>query len=165
MSGLFNRRAFDEELQRRIQRLKRDGRPAALLYVDLDNFKAVNDKRGHDVGDEALRHVADILRGNTRSTDLLARFGGDEFAVWLEDVGEKDAVKRAKIFLASAVSLLSYSGEASKPLQLSIGIATYDPQGQESIAGLLKRADVAMYKIKRAGKGNYAVAFPAEVRS
>jgi diguanylate cyclase (GGDEF)-like protein len=157
LTGLFNRRAFDEELHRRLVRLKRDGRLAALLYVDLDNFKVVNDLRGHALGDEALRHVADILRSNTRSSDLLARIGGDEFAVWLEDVTESDAIKRARTFLVAGTSLTAYSGNDRRPLQMSIGIAPHDPARPENIDALMKRADAAMYQIKRSGKGNFAV--------
>jgi len=160
LTGMYNRRAFDDELQRRLNRLDRDRRRAALLYVDLDNFKTVNDLRGHDVGDEALRHLADILRTNTRSTDLLARLGGDEFAVLLEDVSELDSVKRAKTFLLAGSALAQYSGNAAKPLQMSIGIAPYDPDKRESVTALLKRADAAMYHVKRSGKGNYAMAPP-----
>lgn len=163
LTGLYNRRAFDDELTRRFQRLNRGSRMAALLFVDLDNFKFVNDLRGHAVGDEVLRHVADILRCNTRSSDLVARIGGDEFAVWLEDVSEQDAVKRARIFLAAGEALSGYSGDAKKPLQMSIGIAPHDAEGVETIAALMKRADAAMYQIKRSGKASVAVAPPPEV--
>lgn len=162
LTGIFNRRAFDDELARRLHRLNRDRRRGSLLYVDLDNFKVVNDIRGHDIGDDALCHVADILRANTRGTDLLARLGGDEFVIWLEDVTEKEAIKRAKTFLAAATSLSVYSGSPSSPLQMSIGIALYDPKSTESVAGLMKRADNAMYYSKQSGKGTYAIAEPPE---
>jgi diguanylate cyclase (GGDEF)-like protein len=160
LTGIFNRRAFDDELARRLHRLNRDRRRGSLLYIDLDNFKVVNDIRGHDIGDDALRHVADILRANTRGTDLLARLGGDEFVIWLEDVTEKDAIKRAKLFLAAATSLSAYSGSSASPLQMSIGIALYDPTNSETVAGLMKRADNAMYRSKQSGKGTYAIALP-----
>ncbi len=162
LTGLLNRRAFDEELLRRVQRLSRDRRRGALLYLDLDNFKAVNDRRGHAVGDEALRHVADILRGNTRGIDLVARLGGDEFTVWLENVSEIDAVKRAKVFLAASASLMGYSGSADQPLQVSIGVAPFDPARAETVGELMKRADAAMYEVKQSGKGNYFVALLPE---
>jgi diguanylate cyclase (GGDEF)-like protein len=162
LTGLLNRRAFDEELLRRVQRLNRDRRRGALLYLDLDNFKAVNDRRGHAVGDEALRHVADILRGNTRGIDLVARLGGDEFAVWLENLSEVDAAKRAKVFLAAGASLVGYSGSPDQPLQVSIGVAPFDPERAETVAALMKRADAAMYQVKHAGKGNYFVALLPE---
>ncbi len=164
LTNLLNRRAFDEELQRRLRRLAYDRHCGALLYVDLNNFKAVNDLRGHATGDEALRHVCDILRGNTRGNDILARVGGDEFVIWLENVDENQAIKRAKTFIAAASSLLAYSGSADQPLQLSIGVAYHDPQREETASGLLERADAAMYRAKQAHKGAFAVAPPPEVK-
>jgi diguanylate cyclase (GGDEF)-like protein len=158
LTGLSNRRAFDEEMRRRFHRLEREDKTAALVYVDLDNFKLVNDVHGHDVGDEALRHLADILRSNTRSTDLVARLGGDEFAVWLEQADDKVAIKRARIFLTAAAPLVKYSGSTERPLKLSIGVAVYDPRAREDIAAFVKRADAAMYQVKRSGKGSYALA-------
>jgi diguanylate cyclase (GGDEF)-like protein/PAS domain S-box-containing protein len=162
LTGLLNRRAYYEEVQRRFQRLQRDGKTAAMVYVDLDNFKAVNDVHGHDRGDEALRHLADILRTNTRGTDLVARLGGDEFAVWLDGADQDVAVKRAKVFLAAAKPLTTYSGAHDKPLQMSLGVAVYDPKTRETINDFVSRADAAMYAVKRAGKGNYAMAAAAD---
>ena len=144
--------------------MRRDGHCGALLSCDLDNFKAVNDRRGHAVGDEALRHLADILRSNSRGIDLVARLGGDEFAVWLENVSEVDAENRAKVVLAASASLKGYSGTVDQPLQVSIGVAPFDPERPESLAALMKRADAAMYQVKQTGKGNYFVALLPEKR-
>ncbi len=160
LTGLLNRRAFYEDMQRRVRRLVRSDRKGALMYVDLDNFKAVNDTRGHETGDRVLRDVADLLRANTRSTDMVARLGGDEFAVWLDDADEAVAVKRAEVFLAAAAILRQHSARPDLPLMLSIGIAVYDPLGQEDMNEFVSRADGAMYAIKRRGKGSYAVARP-----
>jgi len=160
LTGLLNRRGFYDEMKRRFNRLMRDDRPAALVYVDLDNFKLVNDSHGHARGDEALRHVADILRHNTRSTDLVARLGGDEFAIWLDNADEQVAVSRAQIFLLAGGPLAVYSGDSAKPLKLSIGIAVHHAKDREDINQLMSRADAAMYAVKRAGKGNYAMAAP-----
>jgi len=164
LTSLLNRRAFDDELQRRLRRLAHDRHRGALLYLDLNNFKAVNDIRGHATGDEALRHVCDILRGNTRGTDILARVGGDEFVVWLENVDEDQAIKRAKTFLAAAAPLLAYSGSPDHPLQLSIGVACHDPQFEESAPALLQRADAAMYRAKQTRKGGFSLALPPGVK-
>lgn len=158
LTGLLNRRAFYEDVQRRIRRLERGSGKAALMYVDLDNFKLVNDVRGHDVGDAALLDVGRMLRSNTRSTDMVARLGGDEFAVWLDEADESVAINRAKVFLAASVILRSYSGAADKPLMLSIGIALYDPAYKEDINAFISRADAAMYATKRKGKGSYSIA-------
>jgi diguanylate cyclase (GGDEF)-like protein len=150
-------------MKRRFKRLQRDTKKAALVYLDLDNFKLVNDLHGHAKGDETLCFLADILRHNTRSTDLVSRLGGDEFAVWLDNADETVAVNRAQVFLAAAGALIAYSGAPDRPLKLSIGIAVHDPKSPEGINEFVSRADVAMYSVKRAGKGSYAMAAPAVV--
>lgn len=164
LTGLLNRRGFYDEMKRRFKRLQRDVKTAALVYLDLDNFKLVNDLHGHAKGDETLSFLADILRNNTRSTDLVARLGGDEFAVWLDNADEAVAINRAQVFLAAAGALISYSGAPDRPLKLSIGIAIHDPKTAEGINEFVSRADMAMYAVKRAGKGSYAVAPPAGAR-
>ncbi len=158
LTGVLNRRGFYDEVKRRFARMQRTPSNATLLYCDLDNFKLVNDVHGHGKGDEALRHVADILRNNSRSTDLVARLGGDEFAVWLDNAGEQAAIGRAQVFLTAAKSLRMYSGSHNRPLTLSIGMAVYESASRESINDFLSRADAAMYSVKKDGKGHYAVA-------
>lgn len=159
LTSLFNRRAFFEELNRRFQRLVRDGTSAALMYVDLDNFKMVNDVKGHAAGDAVLCAVRDILITHTRPTDLVARLGGDEFAVWLEGADATVAEKKARILLEVATEdLLPRSGSPDHPLSLSIGVAVYTPSRPEAMDALIARADGAMYTIKRGGKGSFALA-------
>lgn len=162
LTGLFNRRAFFEELARRYQRLVRDGTSAALMYVDLDNFKMVNDLKGHATGDEVLCQVRDMLIAHTRPTDLVARLGGDEFAVWLEGSEKRVAEMKAQTLLDLARSdLLPRSGSPEYPLGFSIGIAVHDPERPEDMETLMARADSAMYTVKRGAKGGYAIAPPA----
>lgn len=161
LTGLLNRRGFYDEMKRRFKRLQRDVKTAALVYLDLDNFKLVNDLHGHAKGDETLCFLSDILRNNTRSTDLVARLGGDEFAVWLDNADETVAINRAQVFLAAAGALISYSGASDRPLKLSIGIAIHDPKRPEDINEFVSRADMAMYSVKRGGKGSYAMAAAA----
>ena len=159
LTGVLNRRGFYDEVRRRFSRMQRGtSATATLVYCDLDNFKLVNDVHGHAKGDEALRHVADILRNNSRSTDLVARLGGDEFAVWLDNAGEAAAVARAQVFLSAARSLHRYSGTQARPLGISIGMAVYNSASHETINDFFSRADAAMYRVKRDGKGSYAVA-------
>ncbi|SBW06952.1 FOG: GGDEF domain [uncultured Alphaproteobacteria bacterium] len=158
LTGLFNRRAFIEELERRTQRLRHDGRTAALLYVDLDNFKMVNDLFGHKRGDDALMEIKRLLQSATRPSDLVARLGGDEFAVWMDGVDETVAVAKAEGLLTASGTLESFSGGIGRSLSMSIGIAIYDPGSDESIDALLSRADGAMYQTKHSGKGSYRVA-------
>ena len=160
LTGLFNRRAFFEELGRRYQRLAREDRPAARIYCDLDNFKWVNDVHGHQTGDEALLAVRDILQDHTRPIDLLARLGGDEFAIWLEGTDEQAAAARCRAILDSAAGLTRYSGSADKPLHVSLGAAVYMARTGETLEELVIRADSAMYQVKRDGKGSWRLAPP-----
>ncbi len=158
LTGLFNRRAFYEELEGRMAHHRRTGRPGALIYVDLDNFKLVNDVHGHHKGDEVLCILSEILVGSSRIGDITARLGGDEFAIWTEDTDDEGAMTKARLLLRDADRLKPHSGAEDKPLGLSIGIAVMSPQDEEDMNGLVSRADEAMYAVKKAGKGGYAAA-------
>ncbi len=162
MTGLLNRAAFIEALNRQLHRLKRDPGDAALMYVDLDNFKAVNDTRGHRAGDEVLLKLRDILVQQTRPTDLVSRLGGDEFAVFLNGANTGIAETRAKKFLEAAEVLKDFSASDEQPLGMSIGLAVLAPQSGEKLDALLARADEAMYDAKRSGKGRFALAAPPQ---
>jgi len=163
LTGLLNRGAFVDGLQRFLVRLSRDGGHGVLIYVDLDNFKQVNDTRGHQAGDDVLLKVRDILVQYTRPTDLIARLGGDEFALWLNGADLAIAETRAGQFLARMKDLEPYSGP-TKPLGMSIGIAVWNREGKETLDGLLARGDHAMYEAKRGGKNSFAVAPAALVK-
>ena len=158
LTGLLNRRAFIDELERRHAHARRTGRPAALLYADLDNFKLVNDVHGHQHGDVALGAWATVLTQRTRVGDMVARLGGDEFAIWLEETDEADAVAKAAELLEASACLEEHTGDPERPLRVSIGVAALDPKSNESLDELITRADAAMYGAKRSGKGAYAVA-------
>ncbi|HEX6978640.1 MAG TPA: diguanylate cyclase [Alphaproteobacteria bacterium] len=160
MTGLLNRRSFVEELARRLAQAKRTGRRGALLYVDLDNFKPINDRFGHQRGDEALKFVAARLASGSRAGDLVARLGGDEFALWLEETDEAGAVAKAKKLLALNGELATFSGDAARPLSLSIGIVVH-AGGDDGPEALIARADAAMYRVKHAGKGGFVIAAAA----
>lgn len=161
LTGLFNRRAFFDEISRRFSRLAREGKPATLIYVDLDNFKAVNDVHGHQMGDHALLAVRELLQHHTRPIDLVARLGGDEFAIWLESAGEQIAVQRCEdLLLAGKADLDRFSGSPEKPLHFSLGVAVHLGGSSETIEELIARADKAMYEVKRSGKGAYRMAPP-----
>ncbi|MFO1189856.1 MAG: diguanylate cyclase [Alphaproteobacteria bacterium] len=123
LTGLLNRRAFDEALRGRVAQAGRNGRPGAVVYVDLDNFKVVNDTRGHSAGDAALKAVAAVLVDGSRSGDLVARLGGDEFALWLEETDPAGAEHKAATLLRAASRLVDYSGSPERPLGFSIGVA------------------------------------------
>lgn len=161
LTGLFNRRTFNELLALRLAQAERGGRSGALLFVDLDNFKLVNDRFSHQRGDEALKCVAEKLKLGSRVGDVVARLGGDEFGLWLEDVDEAGAVAKAKTLLGYNAALADFSGDEKRPLGMSVGIAVYRPRTGEIAEALLLRADGAMYRIKHGAKNGFAVAPPA----
>jgi diguanylate cyclase (GGDEF)-like protein len=158
LTGLLNRRGFSEEVTRRLGRLARAAQPACLIYIDLDNFKLVNDTYGHEAGDAALVALCRILRDSSRPGDVIARLGGDEFALWLDGIGDEAAARRAVALPATFRPLAGLSGDPARPLGVSLGLAVYDPARPESPAALLARADGAMYRVKQHGKGSFAIA-------
>lgn len=160
MTGLLNRGAFMDALTRQLHRMDRDPEDAALMYVDLDNFKAVNDTRGHQAGDEVLLKLRDILIQQTRPTDLVSRLGGDEFAVFLAGADLDISKNRAAKFLEMTEELRDLSASPDLPLGMSVGIAVLDRNNPEPLDELLARADAAMYEAKHSGKGRYAIAPP-----
>ncbi len=158
LTGLLNRRAFTEEVERRIPRLDHDGRRGVLMFCDLDNFKAVNDRLGHEAGDAAIRAVAGLLRAAVRPTDLVCRMGGDEFALWLDGADEYIAADRAERLRADAPVALAHVGAGpDAPLSLSVGIAVRHPGSGQGLRELIGRADQAMYSVKRAGRAGWLV--------
>jgi len=159
LTGLLNRRAFLEEIERHIERLDRENLPGTLLFADVDNFKPVNDLLGHELGDDVLLHVALLLRSTVRPSDLVARLGGDEFAVWLNGADQLTAAERAEQLRTQAPrELRQLVAGTSPPLSLSIGIASRSPGSHEPVESLMRRADAAMYEVKRQGRGHWRVA-------
>jgi diguanylate cyclase (GGDEF)-like protein/PAS domain S-box-containing protein len=158
LTGLFNRRAFLEELPRHLDRLDREDECGTLMFVDLDNFKPVNDQLGHEIGDQVLGHAARMLRDLVRPTDLVARFGGDEFAIWMNGADHMTAAERAENLRVNAPRILAEIAPGLElPLSMSIGIASRPAGSNESIESVLRRADMAMYAVKRAGRGHWRV--------
>ena len=121
LTGLPNRQAFHEELGRRLDRLERDRIAGSMMYVDLDGFAKFNERQGHELGDTELRGVAAMMRGATRPGDLIARIGGDQFAVWLDGMDQLAAAERAERVCRQAPGVLR--GVGGQPGSLSIGIA------------------------------------------
>ncbi len=149
LTGVLNGRAFQERAGAEIERARRYGHPLTVAYIDLDDFKAVNDRFGHSTGNTVLRTVADAARRNVRATDTVARLGGDEFALLFPETGGESAGAT----LAKISSLISASLEKDGwPVGLSIGAVTFRTP-PDSIDEMLHDADVLMYEAKRAGKG------------
>lgn len=143
---IFNRRGFERELKRSLAYIARYGADAALIYIDLDGFKAVNDRHGHAAGDALLKRVAQALTGRVRASDIVARLGGDEFAVLLWNLNEANALARARdletLIAAAAI------GEDDTPIQVgaSAGVARLAPT--MTAAQAIDAADRAMYARK-----------------
>ena len=146
LTPLPNRRFFMRALERAIAQLGRHGTPAALLFLDMDRLKEINDAHGHSVGDEALVHTAWVLREKVRSGDVVARIGGDEFGVLLEYADETAAAEKAAL-LCEAIVAKPLHGRIG--VSCSAGIAALRPDDTPEAA--LARADAAMYERKRRG--------------
>ncbi len=154
LTGLFNRRRFQTEFERTLRQALRHGRGGAILYFDLDDFKAINDLCGHPAGDKLLREIAVTVQHAIRSTDLIARLGGDEFAVLVPECKESEAIILAEKLLDAVGNLeFSFDGQ-SHPVSCSIGITLF-PQHGEEIELLLANADISMYQAKQTGHGQW----------
>ncbi|MFN2593672.1 MAG: diguanylate cyclase domain-containing protein [Actinomycetota bacterium] len=158
LTGLFNRRYFDEEAQRQLDFVRRYGHRAALFAFDVDNFKSLNDTLGHRAGDEALKKFALALTERIRKTDIAARIGGDEFALFLPGVGSSEAETIAQVLLASIRKESKGIGIEGRGITSSLGIALFSPHDEVELDGLLDTADLAMYTAKRAGGDRYDIA-------
>ena len=158
LTGLFNRRRFDEELIRSLAGAARYGERGAVLMLDLDGFKDVNDSMGHSFGDEVLTCVARLLRDVLRETDVLARFGGDEFAVVLRQVGEQEAVRVAEKLLGRLRGrAIALSDQRHARVTGSVGVTTFDADTVRTGEELVVEADIAMYSAKDAGRDRVVV--------
>lgn len=162
LTGLPNRRLFDDRLQQAIERLRRGNGGFAVHFLDLDRFKQVNDRFGHAAGDHLLRQVARRLLECVRRSDTVARFGGDEFGVIQTDISSPEAAA------ALAGKLVA---QLAKPFRIaghvvetgaSIGVAVAR-QGDIDAARLMQAADIALYRVKRGGRGTYSFATEEEL--
>lgn len=154
LTGLPNRALFQERLAEACSQARHDGRLCALLYLDLDHFKDINDSLGHQAGDVLLREVGQRLQLSVRSTDTVARLGGDEFAVILAGLSNPAGTSRVAAAIIEAVSQpVSFQGQAIQ-VGTSIGI-TICPQDGENVEQLLVNADMALYQAKSQGRGLY----------
>ena len=151
MTGLANRTLFSELLARAVAREKRHGRRFAVLFVDLDRFKIVNDSLGHDGGDQLLKAMASRFASSVRASDVIARFGGDEFVLLVHEIPDRHIASIVARNLLSVALKPVAIGEQQCRVTASIGIAMY-PDDAEDATTLLKRADMALYRAKEEGK-------------
>ena len=154
LTGLLNRRGFHQALESALARIDRSGKRMAILYLDLDGFKRINDSLGHAAGDQVLRQVAELLKVSLRPYDILARMGGDEFTALLDSLEHPEDAARVAEKLIELISVRHRVDGLEVTLGASIGIACFPECGQ-TVDGLLRAADMAMYEAKRAGRQQY----------
>jgi diguanylate cyclase (GGDEF)-like protein/PAS domain S-box-containing protein len=160
ITGLANRALFKDRVEHALERQTRDEDPVSVLFMDLDDFKTINDSLGHAAGDLLLAEVGERLRACLRMPDTAARFGGDEFAILLEDGGEGVGAADVAARILEALEGPFHLEDQDVFVRASIGIATAQPEratGPEGAEELLRNADVAMYIAKEAGKGRYQI--------
>jgi diguanylate cyclase (GGDEF)-like protein len=156
LTGLKNRRRFGEDLRAELARSRRDGSEGAVLMLDLDNFKQVNDTLGHSEGDRVIAEIAGVLRSRMRATDVVARLGGDEFGLVLPrcDAAEAEAVATE---IAAAIRDHVSCDEAVPPITASVGVAMFGRDPRATMGALMIEADSAMYEAKRGGRDSVRV--------
>jgi len=154
LTGLANRALFTAQLVHAISRAERWGKRLAVLFIDLDRFKNINDSLGHDVGDEVLREIGRRLVGTMRAADLVARLGGDEFVILIEELENPDRLTELCRKLLRTIEQPIAVAKREFLLSASIGIATYPADGLDAQT-LLKHADIAMYRAKEGGKNTF----------
>lgn len=154
LTDLPNRMAFQEHLQQRLAHARRDGSELALLFIDLDNFKSINDTLGHATGDELLRLLAQRMHGALRETDMIARLGGDEFVVLLDSAPPRHQLPLVVQKVFDAISEPCMLARQQLFPSASIGVAMFPQDGQD-VSGLMRSADVAMYAAKAEGRHGY----------
>jgi len=163
LTGLKNRRRFEEDLQMAMARARREGTTGALLMLDLDHFKQVNDTHGHPAGDQLIRETADVLRQRGRKSDVLARLGGDEFAVVLPRCSPAEARLAAEA-IAKAIRDHRPAGDGVEPLTASVGVAMFGDRPRTSIGSVVSAADTAMYAAKDGGRDGVRFFDPVAIR-
>jgi diguanylate cyclase (GGDEF)-like protein len=161
LTGLDNRRRFEKDLATAMARSRRDRTTGALLILDIDDFKRVNDSQGHPAGDRLIQEVAEVLRRRTRRSDNLARLGGDEFAVILPRCSRQEAQIAAE---AIAREVREYRSDGGEPVTVSIGVAIFGDDPRTSAATVFSEADTAMYAAKDEGRDGVRIFDPVAVR-
>jgi diguanylate cyclase (GGDEF)-like protein len=163
LTGLKNRRRFDEDLRTAMARSRRERTTGAMLMLDLDHFKDVNDTYGHPAGDRLIVEIAEVLRRRTRESDSLGRLGGDEFAVVLPRCSREEAILTAEA-IARAIREHAPVGEHAEPITACVGVAMFGEDARIGAASVASRADAAMYAAKDNGRDGVRIFDPQAIR-
>ncbi len=156
LTGLFNHRHFRDSLEAELERTLRSGQPTALIMVDLDHFKQVNDRWGHEVGNLALRHAAACMRESMRRIDILCRYGGEEFSVIAPGTGLAGAVKAAERLRQLLEQSPLETGQGTLQITASLGVAIHTSLHPLSASVLVQQADARLYEAKHGGRNRVA---------
>ena len=152
LTGLYNRRAFLRMGEKEVGRARRYQRPLALILFDIDHFKNVNDSHGHLIGDYVLRVMTELVTKTTRATDVVCRYGGEEFIVLMPEAGREEALAMAERLKQEISRMTVVTAGGTLSLTISLGVAELKRDEDEDLEGLIGRADRAMYQAKAAGR-------------
>ena len=154
LTGVYNRRYFNQRLQMELKRAERYKRDLSILMIDIDNFKQVNDKYGHITGDDVLKKLVTVLRQNLRESDILVRYGGEEFVALLPETNSENAYaagEKLRVAVELNLAVPIEAGEKAKKITISIGVSSY-PTFADSSENLIQQADERLYQAKHKGK-------------
>jgi diguanylate cyclase (GGDEF)-like protein len=157
LTGLYNRRQFQELMEKEILRATRHARPLTLALLDIDHFKSVNDRYGHPAGDGVIRAIANLLRQSARADQLVARIGGEEFALVYPEQTSRDAAIGTERLRTAVEALPHTLGGSAQRITLSIGLATWE-RGMQGLSDLMRAADAQLYRAKQAGRNRVCYA-------
>ncbi|MBL7175656.1 MAG: diguanylate cyclase [Desulfobacteraceae bacterium] len=154
LTGVLNRRAFMERIEGEINRAVRGNAPLSLIFTDIDHFKQINDRYGHQAGDLVLRHFTEQLLGSSRSYDFVGRYGGEEFVVCLPGANDHQVKLVAERMRKGVEEMTIMLPDRSQSIQItaSFGVASYELKSDKNVDSLIRRADEAMYRAKREGR-------------
>jgi diguanylate cyclase (GGDEF)-like protein len=152
LTQTYNRRYFEDDFRREVTRSIRHHRPLALLLLDVDDFKTINDRYGHLVGDEVLRLLGARLKSRTREDEMLARYGGEEFSLTLAEISLMDALGFSEELRRVVADCEFETSQGAVPVTVSIGVAHYDGLSQITYAEIIAQADARLYEAKSAGR-------------
>jgi diguanylate cyclase (GGDEF)-like protein/PAS domain S-box-containing protein len=157
LTGVYNRRYLDETLTREIAHASRSGYPLSLIMLDVDHFKKVNDQLGHKMGDDVIVAIGRLFQAQTRDSDCVSRYGGDEFLLVMPEMSRENAFERAEIWREGIKAMVFQTGDQVMNVTISIGVAVF-PENGSTVDELIKAADHAMYQAKEQGRDQTVIA-------